>query len=61
MESNSIKTGGSERYMENIYRDLFENQEAKNTFKMGKNTFDCEHRGEIEVKNKGMMKPFPKN
>ncbi len=31
---------------------------TENTYKLIKNTFDCHYRGEIDVKNKGMMKMY---
>ena len=31
---------------------------SENTYELIKDTFDCEYRGEIEVKNKGMMKMY---
>ena len=31
---------------------------SENTYELVKDVFDCEYRGEIEVKNKGMMKMF---
>lgn len=31
---------------------------SENTYKLIKDTFDCEYRGEIEVKNKGLMKMY---
>jgi class 3 adenylate cyclase len=31
---------------------------SQNTYELIKDTFDCEYRGEIEVKNKGMMKMY---
>lgn len=31
---------------------------SENTFKLVENCFDCEYRGRIEVKNKGMMKMY---
>jgi class 3 adenylate cyclase len=38
---------------------------SKNTYELIKDTFDCHYRGEIEVKNRGMMKMYfvnnPKN
>ena len=38
---------------------------SENTYQLIKDEFDCEYRGEIDVKNKGMMKMYfviqPKN
>ena len=31
---------------------------SENTYELIKDTFDCEYRGEFEVKNKGMMKMY---
>ena len=31
---------------------------SENTYQLVKDTFHCEYRGEIDVKNKGMMKIF---
>ena len=31
---------------------------SENTYELIKDTFDCEYRGEVEVKNKGMMKMY---
>lgn len=31
---------------------------SENTYQLVKDTFHCEYRGEIDVKNKGMMKMF---
>jgi hypothetical protein len=31
---------------------------SENTFKLVENYFDCEYRGKIDVKNKGMMKMY---
>ena len=31
---------------------------SENTYELIKDTFDCEYRGEIEVKNKGLMKMY---
>jgi class 3 adenylate cyclase len=31
---------------------------SEHTYQIIKNDFDCEYRGEIEVKNKGMMKMY---
>jgi class 3 adenylate cyclase len=31
---------------------------SENTYQHIKNSFDCEYRGEVAVKNKGMMKMY---
>ncbi len=31
---------------------------SENTYQLIKNKFNCEYRGEIEVKNKGLMKMY---
>jgi class 3 adenylate cyclase len=31
---------------------------SENTYALVRDTYDCEYRGEIEVKNKGMMKMY---
>ena len=31
---------------------------SENTYELVKNDFDCDYRGEIDVKNKGMMKMY---